>query len=772
MSRTRTGQDDGAKRQRAELALGSSERDFADFFENASVPLHWVGPDGVVLRVNQAELDLLGYSREEYIGRHISEFHVDPSVIEDILLRLMGGETLKQHPARMRCKDGSVKHVLIHSNGLWDDGNFVHSRCITIDVTARRQVEDALRHSEQKFHLMADAAPALIWIAGPDKLCTWFNRQWLEFTGRALEQELGNGWLDNVHPDDVERCLRVYGTAFDARQPFSLEYRLRRHDGEYRWLLDSGILLPGTGGQFAGYIGSCLDVTERKQAEQALYASEERYRILVESQAEMLCRFRLDGTILFVNGAYARSLGTTPESLMGKNFWSFVPETDRPQVRAMLEGLTPEAPEVSIENRFEAVAGSRWILWTNRALAFDDDGRLTEAQSAGIDITRRKEMEQALQEADRRKDEFLATLAHELRNPLAPIANSLEVLKRAGDNADLLQQARGAIERQMSHLVRLVDDLLDVSRITRDKLELRKAPVELRSLVHDAVESGRPFADEAEQALEVVLPAKPLHLDADPVRLAQILNNLLNNACKYTPRGGRICITAKRLQDDVLISVKDSGIGMPREKLESIFDMFAQVDHAATRSTGGLGIGLTLVKRLVELHGGSIAAMSAGLGQGSEFVVRLPVHAVAPQDQQRNHADIERGSGTRRVLVVDDNRDSADSLALLLQLNGHKTRVVYDGLAAVEEAGRFRPDVVLLDRGLPVLNGIAACRRIREQPWGKKMVIVAVTGWGQEEDRRQSKEAGFDHHVVKPVDYGLLSRLLYASPTAGQPEVL
>lgn len=511
-----------------------------------------------------------------------------------------------------------------------------------------------------------------------------------------------------------------------------------------------------------------LGISQGDQADEALRASEERYRVLVESHSEMLCRFRRSGEILFVNGAYARARGTTADALIGRSFWSFVPEAERPSVEDMLDRLTPESPEVRIENRFQTTEGERWILWTNRGLIFDADGRLLEAQSAGTDITRRKEMEQALKDSDRRKDEFLATLAHELRNPLAPIGNALEILKQAEGNPEILRQAREAIERQLSHLVRLVDDLLDVSRITRDRLELRKSRVDLNRAIHHALETCRPLAEREQQLIVVRLPDKAIYLDADPVRLAQIFMNLLNNACKYTERCGKIELTAEQQGAEVSISIRDSGIGMPADKLESIFEMFAQVEGAA-KAAGGLGIGLTLVKRLVEMHGGSIRAWSAGQGRGSEFVVRLPV----PASPEENEETAEPGGDTalppRRILVVDDNRDSADSLALLLNLQGHEVRAVYDGLSAVHTAERFAPDVVLLDRGLPILDGMEACRRIREKPWGRNMVIVALTGWGQDEDRRKSKEAGFDEHLVKPVSNDALVKLLGEFPPLRSP---
>ena len=382
----------------------------------------------------------------------------------------------------------------------------------------------------------------------------------------------------------------------------------------------------------------------------------------------------------------------------------------------------------------------------------------------------RREAAEALREADRRKDEFLAMLSHELRGPLAPLGNMLEVVKRAEGNADLLQQAHATMERQLGQLVRLVDDLLDVSRITRNKMELRKERVELAPVVRQATEACRPLAEGMSHEITVALPAEPVYLHADPARLAQVFQNLINNACKYTEPQGRIALTAERQGGDVVVTVKDTGLGIPPDKLASIFDMFTQVDASRERAQGGLGIGLTLVKRLVEMHDGSVEARSEGPGRGSTFVVRLPLLAEMPAAAgHATPAAKKRAAVARRMLVVDDNVDSAESLTMLLEVSGHETHTAHDGLEAVAAAERFRPEVVLLDIGLPSLNGYDAARRIREQPWGKDMVLIALTGWGQEADRRKSKDAGFDQHMVKPVDLDALMRLLAALPGGGRP---
>jgi CheY-like chemotaxis protein len=329
---------------------------------------------------------------------------------------------------------------------------------------------------------------------------------------------------------------------------------------------------------------------------------------------------------------------------------------------------------------------------------------------------------------------------------------------KRGDGGDLIERTRSVLERQLGQMVRLVDDLLDVSRITRGKLELRKELVLLASVVQQSVESSRPLAEPAGHELNVSLPSEPVYLRADPARLAQVLGNLLTNACKYTPPGGRIWLTAERQGNDVVVKVKDTGAGIPPDKLAGVFEMFAQLDRSLERSQGGLGIGLTLVKRLVEMHGGTVQAHSEGQGRGSEFVVRLPAHFEMPQASEPAAEPAPKTA--HRILVVDDNRDAATTLAMLLKMAGNVTRTAHDGLEAVEAAATFRPDVVLLDIGLPKLNGYDVCRRIREQPWGKDMVLVALTGWGQEEDHRMSKEAGFNHHMVKPVDYNDLMSVL------------
>jgi len=376
------------------------------------------------------------------------------------------------------------------------------------------------------------------------------------------------------------------------------------------------------------------------------------------------------------------------------------------------------------------------------------------------DISEHKRTEEALRDMDRRKNDFLALLGHELRNPLAPIRNALQILRHSGGNLETVQSLTDMMERRLTQMVRLVDDLLDVSRISRGKLEIRKERVDLLSVVRNAVETSRPLCESMTHELTVSLPPEPLYLNGDAIRLAEVLGNLLNNACKFTHRGGRIRLTVEREGDQAVIRVRDSGIGISADQLHSIFDLFMQVDTSLERSVSGLGIGLSLTRTLVELHDGTVEVHSAGVGQGSEFVVRLPILAAVPKAPPVPTVSEPTNMLARRILVVDDDRDSAMSLAALLARAGHETHTASDGVEAVETAARLRPDLILLDIGLPRLNGYRAAQKIREEAWGESMILVALTGWGQQEDFKKSKEAGFNAHWVKPVDPAALKTLV------------
>jgi PAS domain S-box-containing protein len=393
--------------------------------------------------------------------------------------------------------------------------------------------------------------------------------------------------------------------------------------------------------------------------------------------------------------------------------------------------------------------------------AHDDLERRVAARTAELDAAN-----SALQRADQRKDEFLATLAHELRNPLAPLRNGLQVMRLAGAAPDVVERARSMMERQLTQIIRLVDDLLDVNRISRGTFMLRIERANLADIVHHALETCAPPIEEKQHRVTVSLPPVPVYVDADSARLSQAICNLLVNAAKYTPNGGHIEVEMHRAGGDAVISIKDTGVGIPAELLGDVFEMFTQVDRSLETSQGGLGIGLSIVRRLVEMHRGSVEARSAGIGKGSEFIVRIPVAVVQAEDFERiNSAAPAAPASGRRILIADDNEDAVESLALMLNMMGNETRTAPDGLAALQAGESFAPELVLLDIGMPKLNGYDAARRIRALPWGTRVVLVALTGRSQDEDRRRSHEAGFDFHLVKPVEPAALEKLLAIVPS-------
>lgn len=527
-----------------------------------------------------------------------------------------------------------------------------------------------------------------------------------------------------------------------------------------------------------GYVSGCVlifrDVTAQRLVEREKANQLHTARLLasiVETSNDAIIAKSLDGIIQSWNAAAERLFGFTAEEAIGQHISLVIPSERLAEEEEIIASLRDGRRIEHYETERVRRDGQRINVSLTISPIKDDAGNVIGASKIVRDVTDRRRLEDDLRrlaadlsENDRRKNEFLATLAHELRNPLAPMSNMLEVVKHANGDGIVLKQAHDTIERQLGQMVRLVDDLLDLNRITHDRLELRRSEVELSSVIQQGVEVARPLIDAAGHELTVDLPDRPVYLNADRARLAQLFGNLLNNSCKYTRANGMISLTAKLDGDQVVVTVKDNGAGIPADKLDSIFDMFMQVDRTAERSQGGLGIGLTLVKRLAEMHGGTIEAKSGGEGQGSEFVVTLPVlHKAAGAAPVASDAAVH-SPPKRRILIVDDNKDSADSLALLLEITGNETYMAHDGEEAVEAVEKYRPEVVLLDIGLPKLDGYEACRRVREQPWGRSILIIALTGWGQEDDRSKSEEAGFNGHLVKPVNYDKLLALLGSAP--------
>jgi PAS domain S-box-containing protein len=750
---------DITERRHAEQELRRSEQLLSDFFDNANVGLHWVGPDGTILRANRAELELLGVTKEEFVGRSIRDFHADEETIETILDDLREGRSLTNRPARMRAKDGSIKEVLINSSVYTEHGKIVHTRCFTLDVTDRSRAHEAetllaavVRSSNDAIVTKTLAGVITSWNAGAERI---FGYTPSDVVGKSImlliPEELQSE--ESLFQERLRRGERI--------ENFETE-RLTRDGLRLQVSLTiSPVCDPE--GRVIGASKVLRDITDRKRADAALVESEERFRTMADNIAQIAWMADPHGNTTWYNRRWFEFCGWAPDApgTWDRRQVHHPDHFDRVTAHLKRCWETGEPFEdVFPIRRHDGVF--RWFL--SRAVPIrDGEGKVLRWFGTNTDITEQREAEEALRQADQRKDEFLATLAHELRNPLAPVRSSLEIMRQADGDLNIIDQARLTIDRQMTHFERLVDDLLDVSRITRDKLELRKTRVELASVVHQAVEASRPLVEHMQHKLYVSLPETPLYLDADAVRLAQVLNNLLNNAAKYTEEGGQIWLDVAAEAGDVVISVKDTGRGIAPELLPSVFEMFTQLVRPVEPSHGGLGIGLTLVRRLVEMHGGSVEAFSEGVGKGSEFRVRLPLDQAAARAQQPAMPNVPvTTSGGKRILVVDDNRDAAQTLAMLLKISGHETRIATDGEAAIEAADAFRPQLAFLDIGLPKLSGHEVARRIRSEPWGQNICLVALTGWGQEEDRRKSSEAGFDHHLVKPVHHDELVKLLAA----------
>ncbi|MDE2451853.1 MAG: PAS domain S-box protein [Gammaproteobacteria bacterium] len=527
-------------------------------------------------------------------------------------------------------------------------------------------------------------------------------------------------------------------------------------DGRRVPIDDSGAPVRLANGDLVGIVVVFRDVTERKRAEHdhAWLAA------IVDSSDDAIISKTLDGIVTSWNPAAMRLFGYAPAEIIGKPITTVIPPELHAEEHEILARLRNGERIEHFETIRIAKDGRRIDISLTVSPIRDEDGDIISASKIARDITERKRTDHLLREANRQKDEFLATLAHELRNPLAPICAAAELFKHAKSLAPELRAATAILERQAHQMTHLVDDLLDVSRITSGRIRLHPEPLELNELLKAVMETHRQSAETAPHQITLATSGEHVYVSGDRTRLTQVFSNILHNAVKYTPASGRIEIALRTENRQAVVSVRDSGMGIPPEMLEHIFEPFAQLDRSYERADGGLGIGLTLAKRLVELHQGRIEARSAGRGSGTELVIRLPVMAAAPAQRASAPPRHSAASVSCRVLIADDNHDAAVSLSMLLQAMGHDTRVVHDGIEALEEAEHLRPNVVLLDIGMPRLDGYETARRIASRPWAVATLIVAVTGWGQETDRQRAKEAGFHRHLVKPVDLDALRDVL------------
>ena len=651
------------------------------------------------------------------------------------------------------------------------------------DITERKRAEAAVAESEKRLKQLADTMPQIVWTARPDGSVDYFNERWYGYTGETPQESLErNGWANAIQPDDLRTLSIVRERAVGLGEVFESETRIRDRDGVFRWHLIRSVPVLDASGRVVRRFGAATDIDGLKRTKEALVENEARLRMALTAANMGSWDWNIPTGAIAWSDNLEEVHGLSPGSFDGtvEGIRKLIHHDDQGFVAETIERSIKGGTGFSAEFRIVWPDGSiHWMSGKGRVVT-DENGRPVRLIGVGMDITERKRLEGELQqrvaelaEADRRKDEFLATLAHELRNPLAPIRNALLLMKRPSKDGFDHESERLMAERQVAHLTRLIDDLMDVARISQGKIELREERLDLLAVVRRAVETAGPSIRDKNHRLIVSLPDQPIFLDADMTRIEQVLSNLLGNAIKYTEHTGQIELTLEQRGAEVEVRLRDNGIGIPPEMLPRIFDMFVQADQSSKRAEGGLGIGLGLVRTLVTMHGGTIEAKSEGLGKGSEFLVRLPVVVEQPEPVPRNGSvDPAAGPGTveaprRRVLVVDDNVDAAQSLARLLsRLYDQDVRVAHDGYRAVALAEEFRPEVVLLDIGMPGMDGYEVARRLRARPDLQDVTIIALTGWGQEGDRARTKEAGFDIHIVKPVDPDELYRHIARSSAA------
>jgi PAS domain S-box-containing protein len=631
---------------------------------------------------------------------------------------------------------------------------------ISRDVTERRGIEARLRESEERFRNMADHAPVMIWIAEENGRCSYLSKSWYEFTGLPPTADKIADWAAAVHPDDLPEIESRLLEAHRTHSGDPVEYRARRHDGQYRWLLDAAVPRRRVGGKFTGYIGSLTDITDRKAAESAVRQSEELFRTLANSIPQLAWMARPDGRIFWYNQRWYDYTGCERGTAAAENWRGFHGEDSGASAMEAFDRAI--ATGTAFQEAFtlrRADGEFRWHLCQVLPVR-DEEGQLRLWFGTHTDITEERE-------AQRRKDRFLATLAHELRNPIAPILTGLEVIRSSSSDAATVAQVAAMMERQTGQMAHLIDDLLDMSRINTGKIVLKREKVALEEIIRSAVEASQPVIQNHGHHFSVQGGPAALEVEVDPHRMAQVISNLLSNAAKYTPEGGEIVLShGVDAASRPWIAVTDNGRGIDPARRESIFKLFEQED---VDRQDGLGIGLTLVQSLVELHGGTIEVESDGLGKGSRFTVRFPPDALCPPAPETPAAPGIRASGDlKHVLVVDDGKSTADILAMFFELEGLEVSVAYDGAEALEAAAARMPQLILMDLGMPRMDGFQAARRIRELPGGETVTMVALSGWGQEKDKRRSHEAGFDGHLVKPVSPAdlrtLMARLKSPSP--------
>jgi PAS domain S-box-containing protein len=752
--------------------LKASEARFRATFENAAVGMAHVDAAGYWVRVNQRLCEIVGYSCEELLQRTFQDLTHPDDLDADVanVRRLLAGEvaTYAMEKRYVR-RDGSPVWVnLTVSLVRKADGAPDYFIAVIEDITARRSAIDALRESEERLRVALDGGRMGLWDWDVRNDRAIWNHREFELLGLPPTNgpAIPADFFRLVHPQDLPGLEQSIAASLASGADLTQVFRVVRPDGEVRWLSSLARVYRDGTGQPLHMAGVNFDVTEHKEAEERLREREAFARKVLTSSLNGLYVFDLEAkTNVFINPQYTALTGYTADdlkALTGDEFLALFHPEDLDHIVEHL-GCIAEAADgqtLEVEYRFKAADG-RWIWCLSRDCVFerDPEGEVRQIIGTFLDITGRKQAEERLLEADRRKDEFLAMLAHELRNPLAPIRNAVELFRlRGGQWEPDLARALEIMERQVAHMARLLDDLLDVARITRGKIVLHKEQVALAEVITRAMDQARPQLETRNHRLELSLPPASPMVEGDPVRLTQVVSNLLDNAAKYSSPGQEIGLSIGVEEGEAVIRVSDSGIGIDPKLLPEVFELFVQSEQGLDRTYGGLGMGLPVVRRLVEMHGGGVEAASEGRGKGSTFTVRLPLCAApGPRVEPPSRA---RAGAARQVLVVDDDPDVAESFAVVLQALGASVEVVHDGPAALAAVGRLHPDVVFLDIGLPGMDGYDVAQRLREEPAGRAACLIAVSGYGREEDLAKAEAAGFDNHLLKPVALDALQAVL------------
>ncbi len=741
-------------------------------------PMLLVSLQGAILSANKSFIRVCGLEREAVSAYHLTEIVSDPSRrITDYLRTcarsdhmVLGSLTLKEGTYRCdgvgwRSSQGEpTASVLLRLRGkpeVMEGFLTPPDRVDQLDLqmSRREKVEDALRRQKETLEVTLASIGDAVVVTNSHGAVTFMNVVAEALTGWTLAAASGrslpevfhiiNEYTRNPVDDPVAKVLETGGIVGLANHTILLS-----RDGREIPIDDSAAPIRKPTGELFGVVLIFRDISEQKKAEHA----QAWLAAIVDSSDDAIVSKTLDGIITSWNRGAARLFGYSAEEIVGQPITTIIPPELRSEERQILARLHAGQSIDHFDTVRVGKDGKHIDISLTVSPIRDPHGFIVGASKIARDVSERKRVERAVRDSDRRKDEFLATLAHELRNPLAPIRNATELLARL----PLDPAARSAteiIDRQVSLMSHLVDDLLDVSRITAGRVRLQKEPFDLWTAVAIAIETSRPALQAANHELISVKPSAALYVHGDRVRLSQVFSNILNNAIKYTEPGGRIEISATREEGNAVVRIRDNGIGIPASMLNYVFELFAQINRSYERTGGGLGLGLSLAKRLVEMHDGHIEARSGGPSQGSEFIIRLAAIEFIPAATVEvvSHQRTPRGV---RILIADDNHDAAMSLSMLLEMMGHETTVVHDGLAAIEAAETLRPKVVILDIGMPHLDGYATVQRLIAQPWAAGTLFVALTGWGREGDRQKALDAGFSHHLVKPVDLDAMSSLI------------